>query len=170
MPHAIFFTKKGHAIHGTEETRRLGRPASHGCVRLAPENATILFGLVKEIGLNNTEIVLNGDLPKHEPRVASRGKKGVKTALKKPGSKNRVARAPRRQPATTKQQIAVEQPVQTRRFVNSRFDPYSIGTPRRLSRRERLQLYYGESAQLSPPGYYRAAPRPQAYRRYYDAR
>src|SRR5438876_261787 len=39
MPHATFFTKKGHAIHGTEETQKLGRPASHGCVRLAPENA-----------------------------------------------------------------------------------------------------------------------------------
>jgi lipoprotein-anchoring transpeptidase ErfK/SrfK len=172
MPHAIFFTKKGHAIHGTEETRRLGRPASHGCVRLAPENATILFGLVKEIGLNNTEIVLNGGLPKHEPKVAGNGKKTVKTALNKPGSKNRVARsAPRRQPATTKQQIAVEQPVQTRRFVNSRFDPYSIGTPRRLSRRERLQLYYGGAARALPPaGYYKAAPPPQAYRRYYDGR
>src|SRR5262245_25461998 len=47
MPHAIFFTRKGHAIHGTEETRRLGRPDSHGCVRLAPENATTLFTLVK---------------------------------------------------------------------------------------------------------------------------
>src|SRR6186997_1574866 len=43
MPHAIFFTRKGHAIHGTEETRWLGRPASHGCVRLEPENATTLF-------------------------------------------------------------------------------------------------------------------------------
>jgi len=37
MPHAIFFTRKGHAIHGTEETRRLGRSASHGCARFAPE-------------------------------------------------------------------------------------------------------------------------------------
>ncbi len=174
MPHAIFFTKKGHAIHGTEETKKLGGPASHGCVRLAPENATILFGLVKEIGLDKTEIVLNGDLPKHEPKVASNGKKTVKAALikKKSGGKNRVARsAPRRQLATSKQQIAVQQPVQTRRFVNSRFDPYSIGTPRRLSRRERLQLYYsGTTRALPSPGYYKAAPAPQAYRRYYDGR
>src|SRR4029079_12421589 len=78
---------------------------------------------------------------------------------------------PRQQPVTTKQQIAVEQQVKpTRRFGDSRFDPYSIGMPRRLGRRERLQLYYGGSAQLPPPGYYRAAPPPQAYRRYYDAR
>jgi hypothetical protein len=174
MPHAIFFTKKGHAIHGTEETKRLGRPASHGCVRLAPENATTLYGLVKEIGLDKTEIVLNGDLPKHEPKVAGHGKKTVKTVLnkKKRSGKNRVARSePRKQPATTRQQMAIEQPVQTRRFVNSRFDPYSIGTPRRLSRRERLQLYYSGAARALPPaGYYKAAPRPQAYRRYYDGR
>jgi len=39
MPHAIFFTKKGHAVHGTNELKHLGKPASHGCVRLAPENA-----------------------------------------------------------------------------------------------------------------------------------
>src|SRR3982751_5152156 len=39
MPHSIFFTARGHAIHGTEHTRNIGRPASHGCVRLEPENA-----------------------------------------------------------------------------------------------------------------------------------
>ena len=71
MPHAIFFTKKGHAIHGTEETRRLGRPASHGCVRLAPENARTLFALVKAKGLENTQIVLSGETPGGEAKVAS---------------------------------------------------------------------------------------------------
>jgi lipoprotein-anchoring transpeptidase ErfK/SrfK len=73
MPHAIFFTKKGHAIHGTEETKKLGRPASHGCVRLAPEDARTLFALVKEKGLENTDIVLNGDAPGGESRVARTG-------------------------------------------------------------------------------------------------
>ena len=73
MPHAIFFTKKGHAIHGTEETKKLGRPASHGCVRLAPEDAHTLFALVKEKGLENTEIVLKGDTPGGESRVARTG-------------------------------------------------------------------------------------------------
>ena len=42
MPHAIFFTKKGHAIHASNETKRLGSPASHGCVRLAPKNAATI--------------------------------------------------------------------------------------------------------------------------------
>ena len=73
MPHAIFFTKKGHAIHGTEETKKLGRPASHGCVRLAPEDARTLFALVKEKGLENTEIVLSGETPGGETRVARTG-------------------------------------------------------------------------------------------------
>jgi len=71
MPHAIFFTKKGHAIHGTEETKKLGRPASHGCVRLAPENARALFALVKANGLENTQIVLSGDTPGGESKVAT---------------------------------------------------------------------------------------------------
>ena len=73
MPHAIFFTKKGHAIHGTEETKKLGRPASHGCVRLAPEDARTLFALVKEKGLENTEIVLSGETPGGDSRVAKTG-------------------------------------------------------------------------------------------------
>ena len=71
MPHAIFFTKKGHAIHGTGETKKLGRLASHGCVRLAPENARTLFALIKEKGLKDTQIVLNGETPSSEVQVAS---------------------------------------------------------------------------------------------------
>jgi TonB family protein len=71
MPHAIFFTKKGHAIHGTGETKKLGRLASHGCVRLAPENARTLFALIKEKGLEDTQIVLNGEMPSGEVQVAS---------------------------------------------------------------------------------------------------
>ena len=71
MPHAIFFTKKGHAIHGTDETKKLGRLASHGCVRLAPKNARTLFALIKEKGLKATQIVLNGEMPSSEVQVAS---------------------------------------------------------------------------------------------------
>src|SRR5215218_4958323 len=36
MPHALFF-EGGLAIHGTSAIRQLGRPASHGCVRLSPK-------------------------------------------------------------------------------------------------------------------------------------
>ena len=50
MPHSIFFTKIGHAIHGTESEGRLGTPASHGCVRLSRANATTLYALVRGAG------------------------------------------------------------------------------------------------------------------------
>jgi lipoprotein-anchoring transpeptidase ErfK/SrfK len=39
MPNSIFFTRLGHAIHGTEHIDKLGKRASHGCVRLDPANA-----------------------------------------------------------------------------------------------------------------------------------
>jgi hypothetical protein len=69
MPHSIFFTQQGHAIHGTDHTRRLGTPASAGCVRLAREHAAILFDLVKSEGLHNVRIVVRGEVP---PLVARR--------------------------------------------------------------------------------------------------
>ena len=43
MPYSIFFTKIGHAIHGTNEQRNLGRPVSHGCVRLSVKNTAALW-------------------------------------------------------------------------------------------------------------------------------
>jgi len=63
MPHSIFFTGSGHAIHGSQAVRRLGTPVSHGCVRLAPENAKILFSLVMTEGLGNTRIEVTGVEP-----------------------------------------------------------------------------------------------------------
>lgn len=49
MPHSIFF-HGGFAIHGTDSVRQLGRPASHGCIRLAPRAAARLFAMVKKDG------------------------------------------------------------------------------------------------------------------------
>jgi lipoprotein-anchoring transpeptidase ErfK/SrfK len=69
MPHAVFFTKKGHAIHATNETKKLGKPASHGCVRLSPKNAETFFNLVKETGLENTQVVLTGETPGGEYKI-----------------------------------------------------------------------------------------------------
>ena len=57
MPHSIFFTDRGHAIHGSFYVKSLGRRASHGCVRLAPENAAKLFSLVSSAGMGNTKVV-----------------------------------------------------------------------------------------------------------------
>jgi hypothetical protein len=63
MPHSIFFTREGHAIHGTLEVKRLGSAASHGCVRLAPANAATLFALVRSEGLAKSKVVVTGVEP-----------------------------------------------------------------------------------------------------------
>lgn len=55
MPNSIFF-KDGYAIHGTTDIDNLGRPASHGCVRLHPQSAALLFRTVEYYGMGNTII------------------------------------------------------------------------------------------------------------------
>jgi lipoprotein-anchoring transpeptidase ErfK/SrfK len=154
MPHAIFFTEKGHAVHGTNETKNLGKPASHGCVRLAPENARALFALVKEKGLENTEIVLNGDTPKIE--VASAGarkqearqvKKSSKTVQKghRPSGTAKTARSrPHKQ---------IKPP---RKFVD-RFDPRDFDRERRFAPRDWARVY-PPPRMLPPPDYYLPPP------------
>ena len=57
MPHSVFFYG-GYAIHGTNAVGSLGRPASHGCVRLAPGNAATLYSLVSKYGLGNTRVTI----------------------------------------------------------------------------------------------------------------
>jgi hypothetical protein len=68
MPHSIFF-RGGYAIHGTYETGALGRPASHGCVRISPANAATLFSLVRAEGAT---ISIVGSPPPSRP-FASEG-------------------------------------------------------------------------------------------------
>jgi lipoprotein-anchoring transpeptidase ErfK/SrfK len=58
MPYSIFFLR-GYAIHGSYETKYLGRPASHGCIRLHPSNAAALYSLVKQHGAGNTVIQIS---------------------------------------------------------------------------------------------------------------
>src|SRR6185437_3890866 len=57
MPHSVFFLG-GFAVHGSYHSG-LGRPASHGCVRLAPGNAAILYNLVVQHGYDDSKIVIN---------------------------------------------------------------------------------------------------------------
>lgn len=60
MPHSIFFTARGHAVHGSFHVKSLGQRASHGCVRLHPDNAAKLFALVGQTGMSNTRVVVKG--------------------------------------------------------------------------------------------------------------
>ncbi|MGF7005057.1 L,D-transpeptidase [Aminobacter sp. BE322] len=57
MPYSVFYNG-GYAIHGTGAVRSLGRPASHGCVRLNVANAARFYSLVREVGTQNTRIIV----------------------------------------------------------------------------------------------------------------
>lgn len=57
MPHSVFF-KGGYAVHATNAVKRLGTPASHGCIRLHPDNAADFYQLVRTFGPSNTSIVI----------------------------------------------------------------------------------------------------------------
>jgi len=57
MPHSVFFLG-GFAIHGTHAVAQLGRPASHGCVRLSPGHAAEFYSLVQDQGRAGTRIVV----------------------------------------------------------------------------------------------------------------
>lgn len=88
MPHSVFF-HGGFAIHGSYETGRLGRPASHGCIRLHPANAARLFALVQQHGMAATRIVVMGHTP--QPVYAGTRAKAKQAGIAAPP----VAAAPR---------------------------------------------------------------------------
>jgi L,D-transpeptidase-like protein len=60
MPHSIFFTQNGIAVHGTLEAKNLGRPVSHGCVRLSTRNPATLYAMVQADGVLKTKVELTG--------------------------------------------------------------------------------------------------------------
>lgn len=81
MPNAIFF-HRGYAIHGTYATGHLGRPASHGCIRLSPRNAKILYNLVSRHGRGNTTIAVHGSA-RDRSYVTSKSRKSNKRYAKR---------------------------------------------------------------------------------------
>ena len=62
MPHSIFFTSRGHAVHGSDHPG-LGTPVSHGCVRLTLTNAATLYQLVGARGMADTTVIVRGPDP-----------------------------------------------------------------------------------------------------------
>lgn len=75
MPYSIFFNG-GYAIHGSYEISRLGSPASHGCIRLHPENAAVLFALVKA-NMKDTRIVVTGEGAPRRVRAREESRRDV---------------------------------------------------------------------------------------------
>jgi lipoprotein-anchoring transpeptidase ErfK/SrfK len=71
MPHAIFFTRRGHSIHGSDNPG-LGTAVSHGCVRLTLSHAATLYQLVGSVGMAKTKVVVSGrDPPGYRPATMS---------------------------------------------------------------------------------------------------
>jgi len=86
MPYSIFFTKFGHAIHGTAATRWLGKPVSHGCVRISRTNAAKLYSLVAKEGLQNTKVVLFGETKSNGTAAAVAKKRTLENFVAKDNS------------------------------------------------------------------------------------
>lgn len=97
MPHSVFF-RGGYAIHGTTAVGALGRPASHGCIRLHPAHAAKLFALVRKHGAGKTTIALNGAAQDGLSKFA-RASGASKSKLAKPagGAKTKIAKAKQKQ-------------------------------------------------------------------------
>ncbi len=81
MPHAVFING-GVAIHATYHTRSLGRPASHGCIRLAPANAATFYKLVHKHGLKMTRVSVYGTPKYSAPAVASQNDRSRRYAAR----------------------------------------------------------------------------------------
>ena len=139
MPHSIFFTKDGHAIHGSYEVKKLGKPVSHGCVRISPKNAAALYSLVAKNGIKNTQVVLTGFTPGGEGKVASSARSRPTKAATFARVKSRYARVTPRSLRPSNNWYG--EPPRRRGLFGRRFGgPYY----------NRPQGYY-----QPPPGYYR---------------
>jgi L,D-transpeptidase catalytic domain len=150
MPHSVFFTKRGHAIHGSYDIKRLGTAASAGCVRLHPDNAKQLFALVKAQGVLNATVIISGVEPPAAPppAVARQTPQPYQAAPQAAPLQPRVARQPRYE-----QYYEYEPP---------RRPQYGAPVYRQP------QGYYQQQLPPPPPGYYYAnPPAPRGYHYYY---
>ncbi|MDQ8727830.1 L,D-transpeptidase [Bradyrhizobium sp. LHD-71] len=156
MPHSIFFTKKGHAIHGTDVVKRLGNPASHGCVRLSRDNAATLFELVKKEGVLNTTVTLSGSSQVALARNPQRRNDVAARRTREPRVDTGTARS-----LPPPQQIAPQE-ANTGGYY---YDEYGrpVRTYRRRSEAEsyaeqqpyaRPRYYYSQQPYQPQPGYY----------------
>jgi hypothetical protein len=146
MPYSIFFTQRGHAIHGSYETKKLGRPASGGCVRLAPENARLLFEMVKAEGVLKTKVTVSGD---ERVAIARANRELAQGGANRPGTGLPPQYIPDAQPR----------------------ERYAAPAPQyrepQYQQPQTQQQYYYDGYQWRPyNGAYRAAPQPYAPRGY----
>ena len=162
MPHSIFFTERGHAIHGSYETKKLGRPASGGCVRLAPENAKTLFEMVQAEGVLKTKVEVEGD-----ERVAIARANRQLTQPERQASRGRTGLPPQYAPREEdqQQQRAQTQPRRERYAAPRGHYAQQFGSQQRPYQAQQQQQYYYDGYAWRPYNgtAYRAQQQP-----YYD--
>ena len=122
MPYAVFFNG-GIATHGTNALNALGRPASHGCIRLRTPNARRLYQLVHKHGYARTRFVVVGTTPLGNRNRAVAQKKPVRHTTGRRAATVRARVAPRR--TTGHRQVSAG-------HVRSR--TYVVGAPRQTYR------------------------------------
>jgi hypothetical protein len=154
MPHSIFFTKRGHAIHGSYDIKRLGTAASAGCVRLHPDHAKQLFALVKEHGVLNATVIISGEEPRAVPPPAI-ARQTPQYAPQYAPAQPRVAR-----PAPRYQEYYEYEYEPPRAAPGSRAPAYRRPPPGYYQ----AQPGYYQPLPPPPPGYYYAAPPGYYYR------
>jgi len=163
MPHSIFFTPKGHAIHGSYEVKRLGTAVSHGCVRLEPKNAQTLFALVKAEGMGNTKVVLSGQAP---PLVARRGNASepAGAAAGEPTELQQYRDPYGRQTSGYQQQYQQPQYQQPQQPQQPQYQQPQFGSP--FGQRYAVQPQYGQPSAAQPryPQYQQQVQQPYAQR------
>jgi hypothetical protein len=160
MPHTIFFDMHGHAIHGFFDVKNLGRPASHGCARLAPANAATLFALVQAQGMSQTTVVVSGHTPARGGEEMARRRVPVQPAAAQP---QQVA------PPGYDYQPAPPQPYPAQAYGQQQYyrqaQPGYVPPTQGYYYRQAPQPSYGQqqpSYAQQPPGYYPPQP-PPAY-------
>jgi len=156
MPHSIFFTKIGHAIHGTYEAGRLGTPASHGCVRLSRAHASTLYALVESQGVLNATVTLSGS---SKVALARNPRRNAAVARYEPAQPYRQQHYPSRQSValTPQPQYSRALPQERQDYaypaVGGSYAQYPAprsGPP--VSNAQ--QYYYGNAVYAPPQGYY----------------
>jgi lipoprotein-anchoring transpeptidase ErfK/SrfK len=135
MPNAVFFSG-GVAMHATQATGMLGRPASHGCIRQSPANAAATYKLVTKHGNEHTKIVVHGTPRDDEPRSARNDRSNDRPRLA-----SRDVR-PERQP-TMRRVIMVDS------YGNRRITEIPANDPRLLAYQNRYSAMAGERRSYS---------------------
>jgi hypothetical protein len=167
MPHSIFFTKIGHAIHGTDSVSRLGSPASHGCVRLSRANAATLYALVQEQGVLNTTVTLTGSSQVALARNP-RGRANTAVARRDYEQQQQQYENAGDPVVITPQTRYAPQP-QTRPDDGYIYPADGSSTDQRYPAPRRAQVYPPQQQYYYDRGY-APAPQPQGYGSYYQPR